>query len=188
MPSKLITAPTALAVSLDDAKANLRVDGTDMDALITAWIMGVTDHAEHYMGRAILNQNWRVMLDGFPSEIALPYPPVASVTAVTYLDANNVEQTLPANQYVLDNASEPCRLVPAFGVTWPATYDQINAVKVDIACGYGATAAATPQAIRLYLLAKLVEQFDPVVKPDKETVQSSYIDRLLDRYRIEEVG
>lgn len=192
MPANLLIAPTALAITLDEAKANLRIDVDDMDALIKNWIMGVTDHAEHLMGRAIMQQIWRVSLTAFPKDseqgITLPYPPVSRIARVSYLDPSGIQQNIPPSRYLLDNASEPCRLILVSGAQWPATLRQANAIKIDIECGYGDSAAFTPQAIRLYLLAKLVEQFDPVVKPDKETVQSSYIDRLLDRYRIEEVG
>jgi len=38
MAFKLITAPAALAVTLADAKANLRVMARISDAIITAWI------------------------------------------------------------------------------------------------------------------------------------------------------
>jgi uncharacterized phiE125 gp8 family phage protein len=192
VPAKLILPPTALAVSLEEARVNLRLDDHDdqheLDPLITAWIMGITDHAEHYMGRAIMQQSWRVVLPSFPNKIELPYPPVSSVNAITYLDTDHIQQTLQSDQYVLDNVTEPCCIIPAVGVTWPHTSAQHHAVHIDITCGYGTNAAATPQAIRLYLLAKLVEQFDPAIKPDKDTVQSSYIDRLLDRYRVMEVA
>ena len=188
MPAKLLIAPTALPITLDDAKLNLRETENHLDNIITAWIMGVTDHAEHYMGRAIMQQSWRVTLNAFPDEIVLPYPPVISVAAITYRDKDNLEQTLSADQYVLDNTTEPCRIVPANKLSWPDTHAQINAVKIDIVCGYGTNATATPYGIRLYLLAKLVEQYDPAIKPDKDTVQASYIDRLLDRYRVMEVA
>ena len=114
--------------------------------------------------------------------------PVARVARISYLDPGGIQKNIPASRYLLDNDTEPCRIRRVPGVQWPATLQQSRAIKIDIQCGYGDSAAYTPQAIRLYLLAKLVEQFDPQVKPDKDTVQSSYIDRLLDRYRIMEVG
>lgn len=188
MPLKRITEPAALAVSLADAKSNLRIDSNDMDAIVNAWIMGITDHAEHYMGRAILTQTWQLVLDAFPTLIRLSMPPVASVTSVKYIDTDGNEQTLAPSQYIVDTVTEPCRIIPAYGVTWPSTREQANAVRVEFVSGYGATEAATPSAIRLYLLAKLVEQFDPQARPDKDTIQSTFIERLLDRYRVLEFG
>jgi hypothetical protein len=42
----LKTAPTVLAVTLADAKANLRIDGTDQDTIVTAWLEGVIGFAD----------------------------------------------------------------------------------------------------------------------------------------------
>ena len=191
MTSRLLTPPTTLAISLEDAKASLRIDPTgDVDAdaatdmLVTAWIAGITAHAENYLGRAIIEQTWRVALDAFPDAIKLPAPPVISVTSVKYLDENGVQQTLDPADYLLDAESEPGWLVPEYGFRWPTTYDQVNAVTVDVLCGYGDDDTSVPPQIRLYLLAKLREQYDPAVRPEKETVQASFIDRLLDQYRV----
>ena len=186
MTAKLITPPAVVAVSLAKAKSNLgyEVSETELDTLLTAWLMGIADYAEHQMGRAIMNQTWRVSLDCFPAAIRLPRPPVASVSFVKYYDATGVQQTLDPAAYALDSESEPCRLLPAPDTAWPATARRANAVTVEVVCGYGATDAATPAGIQLFLLAKLKEQFDPEVKPEKGTVQSSFIDHLLDRYTI----
>lgn len=186
MTTQLITPPAALAVSLDDAKANLRVDGADMDDLITAWLEGITAHAEHYMGRSIINQTWRLTLDAFPDALKLYNPPIVSVSSVKYYDEDNTLQTLDPADYALDNASEPGYIVPAPDVDWPDTYDKINAVIVEYVAGYGATAASTPKDIKLYILAKLSEVFDPNARPNEVT--SSFTCRLLDRRKIWSIG
>ena len=182
MPTRLITPPEALAVSLDEAKLNLRVDGTEQDSLITAWIDGITAHAEHLTGRSFINQTWRVTLDDFPDAIELPCVP--SAVTIKYLDLAGAEQTLDPADYIVDSVSEPGYAVPGVGKAWPETYDRINAVNVDVVAGYGATEADIPQGIKLYILARLVEQYDPATRVEKDTVQSSYLDRMLDRYRI----
>jgi uncharacterized phiE125 gp8 family phage protein len=184
MSTRLITGPAALAVDLDAAKAALRVDGTEQDALIEAYIQGITAHAEHYTGRAFITQTWRTTLDSFPEAIELPNAPLASVVHVKYYDESNVLQTLDSQDYNIDDVSEPGYIVPAPDKAWPSTYAKVNAVEVQYTCGYGATHADVPNGIRLYLIARLVEQFDPNVRPEKDTVQSSYIDRLLDRDRV----
>lgn len=181
MTTRLITPPAQLAVTLDEAKANLRIDGSDLDTVITAWLEGITAHAQHVMGRSIVNQTWRRTLDGFSDQVELYNAPVSSVVSVKYYDASNVQQTL-ASGFILDKESEPGILFPVS--TWPETYDRPDAVQIDYIAGYGADATATPKGIKLYILAKLAEQFDPAVRPEKDTVQSSYIDRLLDPYKV----
>lgn len=184
MTSRLLTGPAALAVSLDRAKENLRIDGSDMDALVTGWLAGVIAYAEHYTGRAFIHQAWRVTLDGFSGAIRIPVSPVATVTSLKYLDAAGVEQTLDPLDYYVDTVSEPGCVVPAPGTEWPDTYDRINSVVADVVCGYGAADTSTPPGIALFILAKLTEQFDPATKVEKDTVQSSFIDHLLDRYKV----
>lgn len=184
MTFKLITPPAALAVSLADAKLALRVDGNEQDALITAWTAGITEHAEHYTGRAFVNQTWRYTADSFPTAIKLQYAPVASVTSIKYLDVNGVLQTLNPADYFLDNSTEPGYIVPQVGKAWPATYGRINSVMVDYVAGYGPDDTTVPPSVKLFIQAKLVEQFDSAVRLEKDTVQASFIDRLLDRMKV----
>lgn len=184
MTFKLITPPAALAVSLADAKLALRVDGDEQDALIEAWTQGITEHAEHYTGRAFVHQTWRLTLDRFPTAIKLQYAPIASVSSIKYLDEAGVLQTLNPADYLLDDSTEPGYIVPQVGKAWPATFDRINAVQVDYVAGYGPTDATVPPSVGLYIKAKLCEQYDPAVRLEKDTVQSSFIDRLLDRVRV----
>lgn len=184
MTTRQITAPAALAVALDDAKANLRETTTDQDAIITAWLEGIIAHAEHVTGRSFITQTWKRSLDSFPASIELFNAPIQSVTSIKYYDTANVLQTLAASEYVVDINSEPGIVIPAADAAWPATYARPDAVQVEYVAGYGATAASVPSGIKAYLLAKLCEQFDAAIRPEKDTVQSSFIDRLLDRFRI----
>lgn len=181
MTTYLITPPSALAVSLTTAKEHLKITTSDQDALVTAWVEGIASHAEHVIGRSIINQTWRVSLDAFPDEIELPAN--GSSVIVKYYDTAGVEQTLSASEYVTDFVSSPGRLVPASGKSWPETYDRINSVNVDVVCGYGASEASVPKGLKLYIYAKLVEQYDPASVPDKGTVQASFIDSMLDRFK-----
>lgn len=184
MTHQLITPNAVLEVSLIDAKAQLGIDGTDLDATVTAWIKGVVAYAEHQTGRVILNQTWRTILDTFPDAIRLPYSPCSSVTSVKYLDSAGVEQTLNALDYELSSENQAAYVVPAYGKTWPTTYDKINAVKVDAVFGYGALITDVPSDYKLFILAKLREQFDSATRPERDTVQASFIDHLLDGKKV----
>lgn len=184
MTTRLITPPVALAVSIADAKANLRETTTDLDAIITAWLEGIIAHAEHVTGRSFITQTWKRSLDGFPAAIELHNAPIVSVTSVKYYDVDNALQTLDPADYLLDSNSEPGIVLPSADASWPATYDRPDAVQVEYVAGYGATEADVPKGIKAYLIARLTEQFDPSIRPEKDTIQSSYIDRLLDRFRI----
>jgi uncharacterized phiE125 gp8 family phage protein len=190
MTARRIIAPAAPAVTLADAKVNLRIDHNDLDMVVLAWIEGVTGYAEHYMGRSIINQTWRVVLDKFPRAIRLDFPPVVSVVSVKFYDDAGALQTLDPQDYYLDKHTQPCYVVPTVGKSWPVTQCRINAVEVEYVAGYGATDADVPEDIRLYLLAKIVELFDPSLNVGGiATVGKpySFIDNLLDRHKVYEL-
>jgi uncharacterized phiE125 gp8 family phage protein len=191
MTTKLVTPPAALAVSLEDAKLSLREDGSDKDALIIAWIKGITAYVEHYTGRALIHRQMRVTLDAFPTTcaggsgaIAFDHPPTASVDSIRFLDLGGTLQTLDPQDYLADLVSEPGYAVVATSKAWPATLDRINAVTADYTAGYSADSSGIPEGVKLFILAKLVEQFDVAARLEKDTVQSSFLDRLLDPYRM----
>lgn len=182
LPSMIrIAPPAALPVSLTLAKANMRVDGNDMDTLITSWIMGIVATLEHEIGQCLIEQTWRVTVDSFPAALSLPHP-VMSVTSVKYFDVDGVEQTLDSAAYRLVKMRYRSDLMPARGVSWPATMAD-REVTVEVVCGYGAAPADVPENVQLYILAKLVEQFDPATRMERDTVQSAFVDRLLDACR-----
>ncbi|MGI4849324.1 MAG: head-tail connector protein [Janthinobacterium lividum] len=184
MTDRLITPAQELAVPLETAKANLGFDGNDSDLLITVWLKGVIAHAENYTNRAFVHQTRRLTLDSFAEAIELERSPLASVIAIRFYDVDGQQQTLDPADYLVDTASEPGYVVPAAGKAWPATADRVNAVTVDYVAGYGPSDVTVPEEIQLYILAKLVEQFDPTVRLEQMTVQSTFIDSLLQSSRI----
>lgn len=177
-----IVPPTELPVSIEQARANMRIDGDYMDSFLTLWLAGITATMEHEIGQRFIRQTWEVRLDAFPASIDLPHP-VLSVTSVAYLDIDGVEQVLAPAAYKLVPEQYESRLVPARRTTWPATSPEPHAVIVTLECGYGDTPDKVPANVQLYLLAKLVDQFDPNTRAERETAPSPFIARLLDGCR-----
>jgi uncharacterized phiE125 gp8 family phage protein len=54
-------------ITLNEAKAHLRVFGTDDDGYITSLIAAARQSAESLTDRALLPQTWELALDEFPS-------------------------------------------------------------------------------------------------------------------------
>lgn len=81
----LITPPATDPVSLDDAKAHLRVDTDDDDAYIQGLIESATAYvdATGLYGRCMMPQSWELHLNAAESEIEIPLPPLISVDSVT---------------------------------------------------------------------------------------------------------
>ena len=148
MGLRLIAAPAVLPLTLAETKEHLRVDDTDSDNLITTYIEAATSYvdAEYgYLGRALVTQTWELVIDGFPlHEIKVPLPPLQSVVSVRYDDTAGDEQTLPADQYYVDDASEPAWIVAASG-GWPTgVLDALNSVRVRFVAGYDPTTDSPP--------------------------------------------
>jgi uncharacterized phiE125 gp8 family phage protein len=185
MTTRQVSPPAMMAVALADAKAQLRIDADDtaFDTQLSIWIAGITAEAEHATGRAFVNRPMRVTLDAFPDAIRLSAP-TFSVESVKFVDVDSQDQLLDAADYYADTVTEPGYVVPATGTAWPATATRVNAVAVDYTAGYGPDATTVPEGARLYILARLAEQWDPIVKEFKNTVKSNFVDRLLDGLKV----
>lgn len=164
MSWKLIVPPVGLAISMEDAqlaaRADVDADGeSPLDADIVAAIRTYTAEAEGVTNRAIMQQTLRLTLDRFPPAIELCRPPLLQVDHVKWYDTDGVQKTLDPQDYEVDGESEPGCIVPAPGCAWPATQAKINAVEVQVRCGYGVDHTAVPDSIKGFIRARIAEQF-----------------------------
>ena len=120
-----ITAPAALPISLQEAKAIVRLDGQDDDALVMAYARTATEAAEQYLGRSLITQVWEYKVDHFPpchwdNGIRIPLAPVQAVTEITYLDTTGATQLLDPERYVVTGLPDAALISLAPGQLWPA--------------------------------------------------------------------
>jgi len=149
----IITQPTFEPITLEEARAHLRVTSSDDDALIVGYMLAARQHVEDYLGRSLITRTLEVTIDdGLPCEIELPRPPLASVTFVTYVDTAGATQTLSAGLYQVVTGMVGGKIVPAYGASWPSTRCQSDAVTVRYVAGYGANSTSVPDAIRMAIL------------------------------------
>jgi hypothetical protein len=71
--------------------------------------------------------------------LELPKSPLLSVTSVQYVDGSGALQTLDPSQYLVDTATKPGRVTPAFGLAWPVARRQMDAVRVTFVAGHPVT-------------------------------------------------
>jgi len=135
MTEVVVNAPTGLPLDLGEVKRRLRVDGPDEDLEITGLIAAAGAYAEGFIWRALLTRTLDLVLDSFPAVIRPPKPPLRSVTSITYIDTAGATQTLAASKYQVDLNTEPGRIMPAHGDTWPGTRAVFNAVTVRYKTG-----------------------------------------------------
>lgn len=145
---ELITGPASEPVSLDEAKAQCRVSGTDEDSYLTALIAVAREKVEIDSERALISQTRRMWLDEFPTcgyqIVDIPLKPLTALTSVQYIDTEGNWQTFSSTKYVADLVSSPSRIQPVYGQIWPLTLPLTpNAVKITFTCG-AASAAAVP--------------------------------------------
>jgi uncharacterized phiE125 gp8 family phage protein len=153
MGLRLITAAATKPVTTAEAKAHLRVDGSDEDTLIDSYIAAATSFVENYTGRALISQTWELVLDDFTDAIQIPKGPVQSITYVKYFDTAEAEQTLALDQYTLDNVSDPAWLVKPDDVNYPTVADGVNNVIIRFVAGYSTLPAEIKAAILLLIAA-----------------------------------
>lgn len=100
----LVAPPQAIPVTVDEAKAHLRVVGDEENALILGLIRAATqylDGRDGVLGFALMPQQWRQDFSGFSRRMRLRLDPLISVDEVTYTDADGLPVVIPATDYRL---------------------------------------------------------------------------------------
>lgn len=170
MALRLVEGPAEYPITLDEAKAHLRVEHDGDNSLITSYIAGETAYAEELTGRALAPQTWDYLRDAFPGEsdpqtIEIPLAKVISVDGVFYQDEAGAEQELDAASYIADVDSTRARIALTPSGTWPTTYEGLNAVRVRLVAGY-AQEGSSPLAaevladIKIALLFRVQADYD----------------------------
>jgi uncharacterized phiE125 gp8 family phage protein len=153
MALKLNAPPEEEPISLEEAKAHLRVDINTDNELIEALIAAAREYCETFQGRAYITQTWELWLDAFPAQswIQLPRPPLqAEELEVKYYDINDHNETF--EDYFVDTKSEPGYIVLNTGAAWPSIILRpANGVCVTFTVGYGA-AEDVPQKVKQAML------------------------------------
>ena len=170
MSLRITVPPTVTPVSVAECKAHLRIDSdlTADDTYLGALIEAAVRWAQRRLRRQLCTATGVLRLERFSADgvIVVDRPPLASVASIVYLDAAGDTQTLATDQYTVDTASAPGRILRPTGVAWPATYTAYNAVTITANVGYGA-ADDVPADYRLalkYLVAHWYENREPVAK------------------------
>ena len=161
--ARLLTLPTVEPLTLVEAKAHLRVDVTDDDALITGLIIAARQYVEQRCWCALLNQTWIVGLETWPNDaprlsmlnpvlqlsssrwaaLRLPMTPLLmrpTITAVRYQNRAASPLVLASTVYSIWPTGE---LALGYGQSWPGDLLPWS-IEVEYVVGYGATAASVP--------------------------------------------
>ena len=182
MSATLLVAPAAEPVAVAEAKALLRVVDPAEDALIGDMIVAARQHIEAITRRVFVTQTWRIGLDRWPANrvLSLPIAPVASLVAVSLVDALGGATALPASGFALDAGRAPPRLVVPVGVSNPGAV--ANGIRIDLVAGYGGP-ASVPVPLREAVL-RLAAAWYAERAPGPETALPATVAALVAPYRV----
>ena len=160
MTAILIDPPAIEPVTLAEAKAHLRLTGTDDDDYVAAMITAARIQVETATRRVLIEQTWRIFRDDWPADgtIDIAVAPVVSVAAVTVYDAEGEPTVLAPTTWRLDAASSPARL-QLVGAT-PIPGRTMNGVEIDVVAGYGASGLSVPQPLRLAIMTLVARWYE----------------------------
>ena len=156
-----VAGPAVEPVTLAEAKAHLRVDVADDDALISAIIRSAREFCEEYLDRTLVHTQWTMRFDRFPpsslTPVELPRPPMATAgtataTVLTYTLETQGTATMSTASYRVDRNSTPGTIKPLYAQTWPPHLMDDNTISVTWWGGYGADGTSVPAAIRSAML------------------------------------
>ena len=128
-------------------------------AILGELIPDARELVEDYLQQTLLSCTWTLQLDAEDLldadgselvEIALPMPPVTAISAVRWIDDEDVSTVWAPTNYRAITGPNP-RLTLRTGITWPTDLRDYNCIQIDTANGYGADGKDIPGLVRICL-------------------------------------
>jgi len=142
----LIQPPAVEPISLQQAKAWLRVDHAADDELIGALILAARLCVEAASRKLLVAQLWRLSMDAWPDgDIVIPLTPLRQVNALRVYGADNVAVGVSPMTWTIDLPSQRVRVSPPPR----APGRPFGGCEVDVVVGIGANADGVPAPLRL---------------------------------------
>jgi len=197
----LASPPEGYPVTLEDAKAHLRITDTSEDSIVEALLQASCDTIENETRRALMAQQWEMHLDQFPTVttygvpyIDLPFPPCLTVDEIAYRDSSGGYVAVDPVSYRValptGPRAMPARIWPPNTLYWPQLYSgEMDSVKVTFTAGYLNTppdaGQAFPPALRAAILLMLGDLYCNREGTMATTVKPSpTVEALLGPYRV----
>lgn len=186
--STVVTAASKDIMSVDAFKVFINKKstqqiGTTIDArFLEDIIKAAQSQMERFLGRVFITQTRRVMLDEFTTyetedsnvrTLALPDPPLSSVSSITLIDSDGNPTIVDASSYQVDTTSEPGRIYFLEGVT--GNIRSFRGIQIDYIAGYGDPDDVDPEIVfATKALAKILFETRGPVNPKNAKVQNIY--------------
>jgi uncharacterized phiE125 gp8 family phage protein len=138
----------AVVVSLDEAKAHLRVDHDDENDLITGLVAAATETVSHLCGLVLGAEDWVFKVGTVSGRLMLPVVPVRTLAAISWLDADEVSVTGSVADFRLMPDETRPFIEPVTGNVWPVIARREDALTVTVAAGL----TSLPGSLRIAIL------------------------------------
>jgi uncharacterized phiE125 gp8 family phage protein len=152
LPTQVTVAPASEPVSLVEAKAQCKIDGTDSDGDLNLYISAARTFVEEYTGTKLVSQTVLMQGRDFCDLRSLPIAPVISVSSVKYLDTDGAEQTLSTDVYESILTGLEPHIRRKINQVWPQLRPCVSdGVRVTAVVGYASLPAPIKSAILLII-------------------------------------
>lgn len=185
----VVVSPVGEPVSVGEALTHLRSSGEGEVDWVKRTITAARVWVEGFTQRSLMTQTLEWGMDAWPARtLALPRPPLQAVVSVSYVDADGVEQTLPAGAYMVDTRSSPGRLRLRPDLEWPAVQaESLGGIVFRYRAGYGDKGEDVPADITsamLMLIGHLYENRETSISGTIITLVPMGVEQLLWPYRV----
>lgn len=164
----LSQSPLSEPVTLDEAKAHLRIDHEGEDDLLNSLITTAREYLESQTQLALMTQSWRLCLDNWPTDpcLILHKTPVQSIDQIEQFDANGDAQIISTSEKLLDGNAHPARL---YTNQQSAPEQAINGIEITFTAGFQ-SASEVPDMLKRALLIHIAQmyEFRGVVAPNMQ--------------------
>lgn len=146
-------------LTVSECKAYLRITHADDDPLISGLIRAAREEVEQQTGTAMIDQAWRLTLDGWPTDrdALLSRHPVREILSVTAFGEDGEASLIDPAIYRLDSGSRPARL--GFGDP-PAAGIAANGLEIDFRAGYGESGADVPDLLKRAMMLLVAHWYE----------------------------
>ena len=187
-----VTAPAVMPITLDDVRAQLRIDGTADDTYLTSLIERAVAHvdAQGSLGRAMITQTWAQWVPQQTGYVRILMGPFQSLDAIHYYDEAGTLQAADVNDFDVMLYNDFVQIRPKDNAEWPTTDDRLDAIRITHTVGFGDAASDVPAGIRHALLMLVAHWYEHRVAVSDASmfVTPMAVDALLDNERVSWYG
>jgi len=156
----VFTPPLALPVTLATAKAHLRVDHDEEDALINLMISGATDYVQNEISGSLITQTIEEVYTHSARSYRLNRPKAIEVVSLYYVppESNKFDSMYSIDNLMISSGQgSSLILLDAAPVVNTKVADK---VRIRYKSGYGNTSEDVPSALRMAILIQLAEMYE----------------------------